>query len=515
MSLIDINGTNPFDGQKDPYLSLDSTINYSENPNGQIQNTYTLEGLLTGCNKQTLNNLRDDLVRSFDWKEDPTIPNNISIDGVISASSNQQIIPASIDFENSNYIGALSYTIKLNVFTGVLDQADDEDLINKTHTETTTINEKGCVNINTNISCVPNQNLTGCGALDAANAWIQKQLGRAQIGSISRQKSYPLQNESLTISPITSEVSYTSSHGHECAEGNEKKDEVPGGDGLQIAQCVETETERPECKKAISISRHQGEIYKKGADSDQLLGVLKNRILGNHQNIKNLNTQYSSDSITFSFEVKSRDGEPVYEPTDQIINDYTRTVDQDHDAGTTTISVNGSYKLENPKDKTKDDVLDISNEEIAGTAASIAGPGGLDLKSESITRSPQQGSVSYSFSWGTPQNFDEDSDDNLIKGVYNYSISVSEAMKQYSIIPVLDPDCPDYIIDLGYCSKGTITVSTTYPTGSDGASAGDAIIQGAVAKYGGANLAVTEDTTTASKDSIARNYAATFDANQC
>ena len=90
-----------------------------------------------------------------------------------------------------------------------------------------------------------------------------------------------------------------------------------------------------------------------------------------------------------------------------------------------------------------------------------------------------------------------------------------EAMKQYSIIPVLDPDCPDYIIDLGYCSKGTITVSTTYPTGSDGASAGDAIIQGAVAKYGGANLAVTEDTTTASKDSIARNYAATFDANQC
>ena len=359
MGLIEVNGTNPFNGQKDPYLSLDSSIDYSENPNGQIQNTYTLEGVLTGCNKNTLNTLRDNLVRAFDWKEDPTIPESITIDGIISASASQQIIPVSIDFESSNYVGALSYTIKLEVFTGLNEEAiDEESLIDKTHTVTSTINEKGCVNISTNISCVPNQNLTGCGAIDEANKWIEKQLGITKIGEVSAQSTYPLQNESLTINPITSEVSYSSTHGHNCdGVGQENTQEVPGISGLQIAQCIETDVEHPECEGAISTSRYQGEVHKLGASSDELLGHFSDSILSNHQNIKNLNTQYSSsnDSITFSFEVKEQNGEPVYEPTDEIINDYTVSTDIDHDSGTTTVSINGTYRLINPKEKTKNE----------------------------------------------------------------------------------------------------------------------------------------------------------------
>ena len=59
MSLIKVNGLNPFSGQSDPYLSMDSQITYENNSNGQIQNTYTLQGNLTGCDKNTLAQLRD------------------------------------------------------------------------------------------------------------------------------------------------------------------------------------------------------------------------------------------------------------------------------------------------------------------------------------------------------------------------------------------------------------------------------------------------------------------------
>ena len=59
----------PIQGQRDPYLSMDSTISYQDNPNGDIQNIYNLEGALTGCDKNTLNDLRDDLVRSLTGKK--------------------------------------------------------------------------------------------------------------------------------------------------------------------------------------------------------------------------------------------------------------------------------------------------------------------------------------------------------------------------------------------------------------------------------------------------------------
>jgi|TARA_Y100000289_G_C3931203_1_gene156536 hypothetical protein len=518
MGLISINGSNPFDGQKDPYLSLDSNIDYNQNPNGDIKNTYTLEGVLTGCNKNTLNTLRDDLVRSFDWKEDSTIPENIIINGIISANQSQRIIPTSLDFESSNYIGSLAYTIKLEVFTGFSEEAiEEESLINKTHTVTTTVNEKGCVNVSTNISCSPNENLTGCGAIDQANAWIKKQLGVVQVGQVSAQASYPLQNESLTINPVTSEVSYSSTHGHNCDQAPERdKQDVPGISGLQIAQCVETNTEQPECGTAISTSKYQGEVYKKGADSDELLGYLSNQILSNHTNIKNLSTQYSSssDNITFSFDVKEQNGEPVYEPTDEIINDYTVSTSTNHDDGSSSISINGSYKLMNPKEKTKDEVLEKDDDEVQSEAESNAGAGGFDLKSKSITRNPQAGTLSYSYGWESPTNPDDDNGLQGKSGVYSYSVSVSEPLRQYAIVPVLGTGCPDYIIDLGYCSKGSISVNTTVQSGAN--ANGQSIINDMINSYGGQNMVVTEDSTNTSSDgTVSMSYSATFNSDNC
>ena len=169
---------------------MNSSIDYSQKPEGEIKNTYTLDGVLTGCSKQELNTLRDGLVRSFDWKENPSIISSININGVISSNEQTKIIPTSLDFESSNYVGYLGYSLKLEVFTGYKkENQEEEDLINKSHTETINIDEKGCVSVSTNISCTPNENLTGCNSIQKANDWIKKQLGEDLALGYQNQKN--------------------------------------------------------------------------------------------------------------------------------------------------------------------------------------------------------------------------------------------------------------------------------------------------------------------------------------
>ena len=168
MSLVRVNGVNPFSGQKDPYITMDSSVSYDDGPQGTIENSYKLNGVLTGCSVNELSTRRDALVKSFDWKADTGIINNIQIIGVVTATQDAQIIPTSLSFESSNYIGALSYSLDLQVFTGFGDRDDDNELVNKTHTESTSINEDGCITINTTIGAEPNSNLSHCKAVETA-----------------------------------------------------------------------------------------------------------------------------------------------------------------------------------------------------------------------------------------------------------------------------------------------------------------------------------------------------------
>ena len=91
MSLIRVNGANPFSGQRDPYITMDSSVSYDDGPQGTIQNSYSLDGVITGCSVQELTTRRDALVKSFDWKADTGIINNIEIIGVVSADAEAQI----------------------------------------------------------------------------------------------------------------------------------------------------------------------------------------------------------------------------------------------------------------------------------------------------------------------------------------------------------------------------------------------------------------------------------------
>ena len=192
-----------------------------------------------------------------------------------------------------------------------------------------------------------------------------------KIGQVTLESQYPLKNESLSINPFTSEVNYSSSHGFECDK--EEKDEVPGISGLQIAHCIESENTDPECGKSIAIERHQGEVYKKDADEQELLQYLKDEVLLKYPNINELNTTYSAqeDNITFSFNVGSEEGEKH----GSVTNDYSITTNTDHDTGEVTISINGSYSQQNSKTSGKSKALSIADQTIQNTAQTNAGAG--------------------------------------------------------------------------------------------------------------------------------------------
>lgn len=455
MSLITINGVNPFEGQSDPYISLDSNISY-QGDEGEIKNTYTLNGAITGCSKQALINLQTGLAYSFDWERDVTIPQNIKISGVIEATPTSQIIPVSLSFDSSNYIGAINYTLTLELFTGLLQpEGEEENLIEKTHTETTNIDENECVSISTNISCQPNQNLTGCGAIEAANKWISGQLGKTKLGEITRTKNLPLNSESLTINPITSSVSYSSQHGQDCDDITEAG--APHT-GFQMAYCTEANLEDDNCVSGNSITTYNGEVYRSGASESELVGYLNNNLLTGFPNHKNLSIDYtnSKDSITFSFDSLFNVNGLVYEPKDLLIDDYTTTIDTDHQNDSKSYSVNGTISILNKTYENNNTVLEMTNEEVLNRAKDhINGEG--PLLSISIDRNDQEGSLSYNaqFSDG---NEDEDNK------ISNSSVNYTPSLYQYTVRHTLE--C-DYAISKSKCAnRGSVSASVTAISGS-------------------------------------------------
>jgi hypothetical protein len=468
MSLIKVNGLNPFNGQSDPYLSMDSKITYENNNDGQVQNTYTLQGNLTGCDKNTLAQLRDNLINSFDWKKDISIPSNIEISGVITSNENNKLIPSSLSFESSNYIGALPYTLTLDLFTGYDygDQDGKEKLIFKTHTETTTIDEKGCTSISTNISCRPNENLTGCDSIELSNQWIKDQLGHARIGAITRTKSLPLQDESLTINPITSEISYSSVHAQEC--NNTAAGGAPNGsNGFQLAFCTEESNGNVSCPDSVVKTVNNGEVYKSGVSENELLEYLNNNLLSQYKGVVNFSANYSNsqDNITFSFEQKTVNGEPVFEPKDLILNNYSISKSKDHDAKKESTRINGDYSLLNPVNKTKANLNALQDSVIKNTAKSLAGPKGA-LGSSSIARNTGQGTIDYSYAFSTDETYNGSEVPSLngISGLRSYSISYTPTIVQYKTIQNLN--CDDLIVRQNYNNRGSLNIAVNAISGS-------------------------------------------------
>jgi len=470
MSLIRVNGVNPFSGQKDPYITLDSSVGYDEGPVGTIQNSYKLAGVITGCSVNELSTRRDALVKSFDWKDDTGIINNIEIIGVVKAGQDAQILPTSLSFESSTYIGSLSYSLDLEIFTGFGARGEDEELVDKTHTESTTINEDGCITINTTIGAKPNPNLSHCKALEAANTWISGRLGATKIGRITRATTYDLQNESLSIDPINSALTYDRSESN-CSDGPNTAD--AGLTGLHFAYCKESDTQQGACPKEqqVVINNYNGEVYGTGYTMEALVAEIKTRLFPTTVGMTKFSATYNEaeSNVTFSATRQTDgSGSPISVQQDVVVNNYTisRRTNYDTPRGAITEgSVNGRVYLENPIEK---DPLSVNSEFDPTTMIAVARSAASEntsLTQQSITYDNIKGGITYNYGFSPTQNPDGEVPSlEGVSGLSSYSINYKPALNQYQTVASMN--CPDFIFDLGYSTRASLTVTATAVSGS-------------------------------------------------
>ena len=470
MSLISVFGVNPFSGQKDPYITLDTSVSYNDGPQGVIENSYALNGVLTGCSVQELMDRRDALVDSFDWKKNTGIIENITIDGVVSASSAAKILPSNLSFDSSTYIGALPYTLSLNIFTGFGTENDDQDIINKTHTESTSMNEDGCISRTVNIGCEPNSNLEQCNAIQKANEWISGRLGVTKLGQIEMQSKYDLLNESLDINPISSAMSYSRTESN-CKDGQNTAD--AGLTGLHFAYCIESDTDQGACPKEHQevTERYQGEVYATGKTIAELASEIKTRLFPTMVGVKDFNATYNeaASNITFSAsKIVDGNGNSVSIPQDLTVNNYSLTTTTNFDTkdGAVTVgSVNGRVYIENPIEKKP---LDVNTEfdptQMIEVAKGVC-DGPTTLTQQTVSYDDIKGGISYNYGFSPSREPDGDVPTlEGISGLSEWSVSFQPPLTQFDIVQSLN--CPDFIFDLGYTKRGSISVSTTATSGS-------------------------------------------------
>lgn len=526
MSLVEVYGVNPFSGQSDPYISLESSVDYDQGPDGIIQNTYTLNGVLTGCSVETLSSRRDALVRSFDWKANTGIVENIEIIGVIKAAPGYHLIPSSLSFDSTNYIGALPYALNLEVFTG-FDGEDSEDLINKTHTVTTDITEEGCINRSTSIGCEPNANLSGCGALDAANKWISGRLGaETKIGAITLESEYAIQSESLQIDPITSAISFSRSESN-CLDGNANTADagLPEDGSYQFVYCVDTQHETPQgCAPQYQVidKTYRGEVAETGRDSDYLVGKIQSELLAGQSGLVAFNANYNADSESVKFEATFKVdglGNAIHVPTDTIINKYSLSASTNYNSsfGTVTVgAVNGSVFVANPINISPFEVnTGYDSSKMIDVAKGVC-EGPTHLNSQSITYNDVEGGITYSY--GFSEGVGPDSGLPVVDGLTGLSewtVQLRPPLRKYETVPNLN--CDDLVYDLGYTGRGEITITTRTVSGSGYNYTGIARQKGQDLLNTMANnrseLQVTRDFVDVDGRSATYNYSASFNGN--
>ena len=461
---------NPFTGQQDPYIGLNSSISYDGNPEGTVINTYSLNGCLTGCSVSELTAARDALVKSFDWKENTGIIENIDIKGVVKATPERQILVSSLSFDSSNYIGALCYSMSLDVFTG-FEGEEADNLYNKTHTVSTSIAEDGCVTINTTIGCEPNANMTECKAIEAANKWISGQLGVTKLGEITMTKQYNLLNESLDINPQSSALSYSRTESN-CQNGQENT--ADGGlAGTHFAYCVDSSTNQGGCESStqeVTLS-YQGEVYDTGKSSAELLSEIKTRLFEDMKGITDFTATYdeSQSNVTFSAtKLTNGGGDPLSVPQDLTVNNYTLSTSTNYNDGggaVTMGSVNGRVYIENPISKSPLDVNDEFDPETMIALAKGVCNGPSKLSQQNVSYDTIKGGINYSYGF-TEADGPDGGIPNLegVAGLVSWSVDYKPALRKYEMVPNLN--CSDLIVDLGYADKGSISVTATAVSGS-------------------------------------------------
>ena len=472
MSLITVNGSNPFVGQSDPYITLNSSVSYDNGPQGAIVNSYSLQGVLTGCSASELSTRRDALANSFDWKKDTGIIENITIIGVVSASPSAQIIPTNLSFDASNYIGALPYSLSLDIFTGFEKSAENEyDLFDRVHTVVTDIDyNNDCTTISTTLGATPNSNVSQCGALEKANQWIASKLGSTELGSITMQSKYDVQNESLDIDPINGGLSFNRTESN-CKDNQSNTADAGMATGLLFSYCIDTDDDQP-CSNGPVTQTYKGEVYDSGKSSSELVREIKDRLFPTMVGITSFNATYNQNSSNIQFDatrVVDGKGSPMAVSQDVEVDIFSKTTSRNFIDGSSNGSINGSIQIINPVTLSPLSVNSGSNPPAA-VRKLAKGHAGVSSKmeGEQVSYDNVNGGVSYSASWQDKgPNAGPDSDvPNLdgVTGLSSWSINFTPPLNAYRYIENLN--CDDLILDLGYANRGSISINTVAISGS-------------------------------------------------
>ena len=469
MSIIEINGENPFRGQSEPYLSLQSSID-QEGLN--VTNTYSLNGVLTGCSYEELETSRDALVTSFDWKESDLITGRLNISGVTTGEinaggvweSSNPIFPRSISFSSSNYLGSVQYTIDLDEINSYNNNEGD-GIVDKVHTETTSTTEDGCVSVSLELSCSPDANMQECWGLESGSNWISGRLNQPDVGYLSRESQMPLKTEALTIDPTTLAVSYSSSYGTDCDEGSSN---VAGGGApskdYDFTHCKESAVGNENCSAETSLATvtHKGELYSSGKNESELLEKLDDEILDTYDgaiNEYNITYNNATDTVNYEFKVlENASGTTQYTPVDLTYNNQTITKTEDHLRNQTTTTVAGNVSLIGPDEKGPAAINNHPEDTVKSEAKSEAGPD-ENLTSEEFTRDTTAGTINYSYSFSSEADPNSNVSLDGFSGVSQYSVDVSLPVQEYETVPVLD--CDDLIFEGPGTSLASATISIT------------------------------------------------------
>ena len=536
MGVIEVHGINPFEGQSDPYVTSNGSAD-----DKVFTTDYIFNGHLTGCTLTDLFDKKDNLVDVFDWKEDPTIINNIEIVGVKTATPKHPLTPVSLSFENSNYKGSVGYALTIRWSSGQNDIEPEEvteyDLMNKTWTTTTDVDEKGCVTSSTSMSCVANSSVpTGCtgSALTAANKWISDNISTLLADELEVSNSLTaggIDSESLTINPITSEVKYTRRTSSNCDNIKDANAPDPGGASEGFTHCTESTTDYTACEKGYNIitTRHNGEVYNREwtgiSDSswDSLMEQLTTDVLDDYDGIQDFGGSLNTDgSLTYNFTTQlNGTGGVIAPPKSMLVDNRTTSYSTSYDGSTgakitsSSTSYNGSVFWLNPSggEGPVSGEAGYSPEDLKKALVSA----GKRLTNWSYTEDPIQNTASYSASLNSvPDDEDPEPEPALegYSGVTSLSVAYTPSLAIYDLVPNMN--CDDLVFNMGYVSQGSVTISVSATAGTgysfmtNGAACLTYLKNLVMTSQGSVNVTNSKVNVAEDDKSATFNYAATF-----
>ena len=439
MGLIKYDGVNPFSGQADPLLSMSSSYDDSDGSWSRTD-TYSMDGQFTGCTFSSLIERQESLVEA--WSSDFK---KFEIDQFGIETSGQRITVESISFGDSDYLGAVPYSVSVNATDFSQEPVRDiQDSLSFAE------NEDGIVSVSHNVSCV-GVDTGNCDGLQLAINWVNGRLDISErkpglIGGVNMEKA---QLES--ISENIDRMGYSYGLSRTFSIDPKELDEPTLRYTTQT--CIE---EDGTIKKSIRGSVKGGDQY----TEKQVDEKFNNLSQAYPYAFSSYSTDYAPEENELGFSFSWEEGGEVIEEN-VVMNNFSTSESWSH-GGNASMNIDGCYEIEK---KCGPSVWEKVEKE-AGTQESIIkgamGELGVDEASSwSITYDEKAAKICYNLSHNPNKPKQEG-------GITDWNVNCVVPLQQFKVVPVLNNDaCCDVVASLGYANRATFSITVNATTGSD------------------------------------------------